>query len=155
MQMTEDSMNINATSSVDRKLLTFSLGREEASQTPYRSEEFDFQSWVKLAQDNPEAFEQLRQKRIEEAIRHHPGDQFKLRGLQWRIDAERGCSATPLKSCIRLTSQMWDSFYMMRDKLNDAMALLRNPQVVQSAPNRDSALVLPFRKARDHLEGEP
>lgn len=124
-------------------------------KVPYQGEDFDFQSWVKLAQDNPEAFEQLRQKRIEDAIRHHPGDQFKLRGLQWRIDAERGCSATPLKSCLRLTSQMWDSFYTMRDKLNDALGLLRTPHVAQSAPNQDSAQILPFRKSNDHLDGEP
>ncbi len=70
----------------------------------------EFEAWADLAENDPPAFEDLRQAAIEEAIQQAPaGSQQRLRGLQWRIDQERRRARTPLAACIRISQMMWES----------------------------------------------
>ena len=73
---------------------------------------FDFDKWVRLAQQDPAAFEALRKEVIEETIKGFPHDTWRSsEGLQFRIDMERRKSKTPMGSCIRLSN-------MLKEKLH-------------------------------------
>jgi len=71
---------------------------------------FVFDEWKALAETNPEAFEFIRQRMIESLIAEAE-DSERLKCLQWRIDAERKRSKTPMSACVRLSSMMLDSVY--------------------------------------------
>ncbi|MET0050653.1 MAG: DUF3135 domain-containing protein [Candidatus Thiodiazotropha sp.] len=69
----------------------------------------DFDDLLRLAQDDPERFEAVRQKTIATYIETLPDDrQDLMRRLQWRIDQERR-NRTPLSACIRISSLMWEN----------------------------------------------
>jgi hypothetical protein len=68
----------------------------------------DFDSWMRTAQEDPEAFEAMRLAAIEDVInRAREANRERLRRLQWRIDQERRLAKTPLSACIRLSRMMW------------------------------------------------
>jgi hypothetical protein len=68
----------------------------------------DFDSLMRTAQEDPEAFEAMRLAAIEEVInRAREANRERLRRLQWRIDQERRLAKTPLSACIRLSRMMW------------------------------------------------
>lgn len=68
----------------------------------------DFDSWMKTAREDPEAFEAMRLAAIEDVINRAPeANRERLRRLQWRIDQERRLAKTPLSACIRLSRMMW------------------------------------------------
>ena len=70
--------------------------------------EMDFDAWAELAQNDPEGFEALRLKAIEETIEKAPAEnRERLRRLQWRIDQERRLARTPMNACIRISRMMW------------------------------------------------
>ena len=77
--------------------------------------DIDFDAWMALYQSDPEEFEQRRailiQSVIDSAPRHY---QRRLKGLQFQIDMERRRTDSPLKSCLRISSMMWDMFDQMR-----------------------------------------
>ena len=80
-------------------------------------DKFDFDAWAMLARTAPDDFEQRRRAIVESQILSSDNDR-RLRGLQWRIDIERKRAHTPLKSCLRLSTMMWDSFVDLNDVLN-------------------------------------
>jgi len=70
----------------------------------------DFDSWVKLAREDPDRFEALRRKVIERAIERAPSHRRRrLRGLQWRIDNTRALAPNPTAACESISKMMWDS----------------------------------------------
>lgn len=74
---------------------------------------------LKLAQENPEALESLRQREIESLITSAPANvQRRLRGLQFQIDAKRSLSKTPMAACVAISQMMFDSVYELNDILN-------------------------------------
>lgn len=86
----------------------------------HQSDEFDFDLWAKLAQDDPEAFEVKRREAIEAAIGQAPdSEQQRLRGLQFRIDMERQRASNPLSACIRINKMLMDQFTLLRGALNE------------------------------------
>lgn len=107
----------------------------------------DFNEWLRLAQQDPEAFESIRLDMIDEVIQAAPEEQrVKLRCLQWRIDQERRRSRTPLGACIRLSHLMWDRV-MGENGLLDHIARLHG--VLESPPEEKlsspcSAKVIPL-----------
>ncbi|MDA1106976.1 MAG: DUF3135 domain-containing protein [Proteobacteria bacterium] len=112
--------------------------------------DFAFDTWLALANSDPEAFEKQRQDIVNQAIAGAPaGQQQRLRGLQWRIDKVRERSSTPLSACIRISGMMWDAVFG-NGGLVDSLQALRdaNPLTAQdrvTAPKpRSSASVLPF-----------
>ena len=75
------------------------------------NKKLDFDSAMRLAQDNPDAFEQYRREAIDGLIERIPArNQERLRRLQWRIDQERIRSGNAMSACVRLYEMMWDSF---------------------------------------------
>ena len=72
--------------------------------------DFDFDRWVALARDDPEAFERARTQALADVIARAPERlQPRLSGLQWRLDQERRLSGSPMAACLRMYSGMWDS----------------------------------------------
>ncbi|MFZ1548844.1 MAG: DUF3135 domain-containing protein [Candidatus Nitrotoga sp.] len=77
---------------------------------------FDFDGWAMLARTAPDDFEQRRRDVVESQISSSDNVR-RLRGLQWRIDVERERARTPLKSCLRLSTMMWDAFMDLNNVL--------------------------------------
>lgn len=72
--------------------------------------DFNFDEWQRLAKDEPERFESLRKQAIEDLMEKSPEDvRQRMRGLQWQIDQYRKTAKTPIASCIKISSMMWDS----------------------------------------------
>ena len=68
-----------------------------------------FEEWSALAEDDPQAFEAMREKVICDFLDHiPPHQQARLRGLQWRIDQIRDRSSNPMSATLDLYSMMWD-----------------------------------------------
>ncbi len=79
-------------------------------QTKSNCESFDFEYWSALAKNNPEAFESMRQKCLDELIAQAPvRARRRMEGLQWQIDLVRERSASPMAACLRISQMMWDS----------------------------------------------
>jgi len=71
--------------------------------------EFDFDQWVRLAQEDPDHFEQMRLQKIREMIEDAPEElRHRIEGLQWQIDQMRQTARNPMASCIKISSMMWD-----------------------------------------------
>ena len=104
---------------------------------------FDFDEWATLAKSAPDQFEMRRRTYIEHAISEST-DIRRMRGLQCRIDMERIRARTAMKSCLRITSLMWDSLFDCRDALNVFVNMTYRPEkkITQSMQN---AKVLSFR----------
>lgn len=84
---------------------------DEPSVTHFdRNRQFD--RLKELAARDPEAFEALRRRSIEEMLARVPADRReRLRGLQWRIEQARARAPNPLAACVTLSRMMWDSVY--------------------------------------------
>jgi hypothetical protein len=71
---------------------------------------FDFDAWVKLARQDPQAFEEKRKRIIEEAIQGAPAHkQQRLRCLQWKLDKIRETSRTPIIACLHINRLLWEN----------------------------------------------
>lgn len=81
----------------------------ENNKTPT---EFDFDHWVKVAEQDPEKFEEMRASLINDFMEQSP-EQFRkrLEGLQWQIDQVRNKSSNPMESCLAISNKMWEHFY--------------------------------------------
>lgn len=89
--------------------------------------EFDFDEWMTLNQNDPEAFERRRQELIEATIQAAPEEQQRrLKGVMFQVEMERRKAATPLDACMKVSSMMWEKFDEMRVNLN----ALANPEAL-------------------------
>lgn len=80
---------------------------------------FDFDHWMKLAEENPEVFEQKRQDKIQAFIKEVPKQrQQRLIGLQWRIDTEIKLANNPVDACLKIHQMMMDSVFETDGLLN-------------------------------------
>jgi len=112
---------------------------------------FDFETWAKLAKENPEEFERRRHEEIRKVIDARPDLRPRLEGLQFRLDAERKLARTPLKACLRMSTLMWESFYDLKDQLDGLAAETRGTAPLVSvststAPTQRSADIIPLRR---------
>lgn len=74
--------------------------------------EFDFDYWMKLAKNDPDAFEKERQNLILETIEEAPERiQRRLNGLQWSIDGRIKTAKNPMDGCLTVYQMMMDSVY--------------------------------------------
>ena len=78
---------------------------------------FDFEEWAALARLDPLAFEERRQEIVQRVVGKATHVR-RMAGLQWRIDQERIRARTPLKATLRISSMMWESFYVFAECLN-------------------------------------
>lgn len=82
-----------------------------------RLKKWDFDTWMHLAQQDPERFEALRAEAIERVIDSVTEDRkIHLRRLQWRIDQVRDRSKNPMAATVAISRMMWDSFQDLRDR---------------------------------------
>lgn len=107
--------------------------------------------WLRLAREDPEAFEREREAAIEALIASTPpGVQNRLRSLQCRIDLERRRAKTPLGAAIRLHGLMWERFENLRAALHAVSDA--GPTLVQAAQRErqtpPAAAVIPFARPR-------
>lgn len=88
------------------------VGRIKAREADMQRDSETFEYWLKLAKSDPALFEVKRLEAIEAAIQNAPVEkQQRLRGLQWRIDAERRKAKNPLDACLKVYNMMWDKVY--------------------------------------------
>ncbi|UTW49865.1 DUF3135 domain-containing protein [Bacterioplanoides sp. SCSIO 12839] len=91
-----------------------------------------FDDMLKLAQNNPEQLEQLRQQLVSNLISSAPqAYQRRLRGLQFQIDAERQIASNPMSSCIRISKMMHDCLFELKQVIE--------PETQKQPPSRSSA----------------
>lgn len=71
----------------------------------------DVDTLMRVAQDDPEGLESIRDTVIDALIESAPNEQIKrkLRGLCFKVDVERERAATPLAACIKLSQMMHNS----------------------------------------------
>ena len=122
---------------------------EKGSKMSKNEKEFDFDHWMKLAKDDPEAFEKQREAAIDGYISNVPGtvQRDRLQRLQWRVNKEREMAKSPMDAAIRIYDMMWESVGKNIDALQDlADALTGN--LADSVADRKvaEADILPFRK---------
>lgn len=102
-----------------------------------------FEELKRLAESQPDAFEHLRAELVENLIQNsNHGNQRRLRGLQFVIDAKRDLAGTPLKALIDIQKMMHESLY----RLNRALRLQQIHDLPEfgSAAERPSNNVLTF-----------
>lgn len=84
-----------------------------------RVEPPDHEFLARLAREDPDAYEALRHRLVNELIEHAPEHaQRRLRGLQFRIDGLRRLARTPLGATVKIYSLMWGSFLTLNQELS-------------------------------------
>ncbi len=74
--------------------------------------EFLFDKFMKLAVEDPEAFEKLREELLRQVIENtRPQIQQRLEDMQCRIDQERSAAGSSMKGCVKIFDMMVDYFY--------------------------------------------
>ena len=111
-----------------------------------KKHKFKFEEWSELSRKDPEAFEELRQKTINEFIDGAAVErQHRLRCLQWKIDRVREKNSTPLAACVAISGMMWDSLERLHKIYYDyenITSVKEGKRVLTPLP---SAAVLPFQ----------
>jgi hypothetical protein len=108
---------------------------------------FDFETWSKLAREDPGEFERRRAQAIRTVIDARPELRQRLEGLQFRIDAERKLARTPLKACLRISTLMWNSFYDLKDGLDGLVSETRGEAPLPAISKPREAEVIPLRRS--------
>lgn len=74
----------------------------------------------KMAEDDPDALEELRKAYVRGVIDSAPPEKRKLlERLQWKIDQRVALSSNPMHATIELSRMMNDSFQDLRSLLNE------------------------------------
>jgi hypothetical protein len=108
-------------------------------QDPDSGISFDFDAWVKLFLEDPQAFEIQRTRAIEQLIRQAPAHkQHRLRCLQWKLDRIRATAPNPLAASRRMNQLLWESLAGP----DGLIERLREPRAARPAP--DPGKVIPF-----------
>ncbi|MBN0985862.1 DUF3135 domain-containing protein [Amphritea pacifica] len=127
-------------------------------QHPYKPLDFDHLS--ELAQIKPRVLERYLRWQINKLIsRAKPEERVRLRQLQFRIDAIRYRSKTPLAACIKISQMMHDEFWRLRQALNYTTEEPNNLVVTEASPDRTArsrgkVVVLPPRTDADSRSAE-
>jgi len=89
--------------------------------------DFDFDEWMRLAKEDPDAYESMREKMIQDVIDStSPEVKRRMEGLQWKIDQIRTTSTNPMSSCLKISQMMWENV-TGEDGLLDHMRQLSDP----------------------------
>lgn len=83
-----------------------------------------FDELKKLAEQDPDKLEALRQQWVEETISDAPEKfQRRLRGLQFQIDMEREKAKNPVSACVRVSKMMHDSLAKLYETITQESAI--------------------------------
>jgi uncharacterized protein DUF3135 len=117
------------------------------------STEFNFDEWAKLAKENPDAYEDMRQKMIQEVIDStSPEVKRRMEGLQWKIDQIRSTSTNPMASCLKISQMMWDNV-LGEDGLLENMRQLSEPtEIAKLNKPKESATIISINNNNTDLE---
>ena len=111
--------------------------------------DFDFDQWVRLAQEDPDRFEEIRQKKIDGIIESVPEEfRNRIRGLQWQIDQMRQTAKNPMASCIKITTMMWDTV-LGDDGLVKSIENLGKPRKTGGQKEPRQAKIIELGKSRE------
>jgi hypothetical protein len=114
-----------------------------------KARRFDIQTWIELAESDPDKFEAMRAEAIERVIAaSSEKHQKRLRSLQWRVDKLRERSATPMAATIAISRLMWDSFYRLHDSYQDLAGRKDAPRLGARPAASQSAEIIPFPPVR-------
>lgn len=78
---------------------------------------FDFDYWKHLAEQDPAAYFEVRDRALRAFIAAHPGEEAVLVELQARIDATRVLAGSPIQACRELLGQVEDQLMLLSFKL--------------------------------------
>ncbi len=110
------------------------------------TDRFDFDTWMHLFEENPEAFEAKRQQEIDRFMADLSDKSRERMGkLQWRIDKERERSSSPMESCLRVHNMMWDSVYGERGLLYGLELLIETCETQEV--RQKTAEILEFKRS--------
>jgi hypothetical protein len=113
--------------------------------TPQNRPRIEFDAWVSLARENPQAFEKKRIYALNQAILEAPPRlQHRLRCLQWKLDRIRETSANPLAASIQMQQLLWDYLTGPRGLLARLQGMVSPAMVEQSASS--TAKILEFHR---------
>jgi len=108
------------------------------------AKQMNFDDWLNLAMNDPEAFEIARTDAIQGFLASVPlRNRQRLTGLQWRIDMMRNQSKTPMAACQAIYSMMWDKLAGDHGMLDGLKALAN--QKIQHFEPLHNATILPFQ----------
>jgi len=103
----------------------------------------DFDGWSALARSNLQAFENCRERVIEEAIRRAPVHrQQRLRRMQWKLNQIRNTSRTPMIACLRMNRLLWQAVTGERGLL----VCLNRPDALRRGADQSTDRVIPFER---------
>ena len=104
---------------------------------------FDFDAWVTLARQDPQAFEEKRKCIIEDAIQGAPAHkQQRLRCLQWKLDKIRETSRTPMIACLQINRLLWENVTGEHGLLNSLQLLQADQPVRRSRRTKAEVITL-------------
>lgn len=107
---------------------------------------FEFETWQRLAKEDPERFEARRLEAIQRFIDSAPeSKQARLRGLQWQVDQARARAKSPMGACARVSALMWESV-AGRDGLLESLTSLGEVTTGSQRTERTPGAVLPFKR---------
>lgn len=108
----------------------------------------DFDAWSALARSDPQAFEDCRDRIINEAIQRAPAHkQQRLRRMQWKLNQIRNTSRTPMVACLRMNRMLWEA--VIGDKgLLDCLLHPNDSRRRPATTDKPSAKIIPFEQSR-------
>jgi hypothetical protein len=108
----------------------------------------DFDAWSALARSDPQAFEDCRDRIINEAILGAPAHkQLRLRRMQWKLNQIRNTSRTPMIACLRMNRMLWEAVIGDRGLL-DCLHYPNDSRRCSDAPGKPVARIIPFGQPR-------
>ena len=97
-----------------------------------------FEALLKMAKQDPEALESLRQEHVQYAIDCAPeADRQRLAGLQFQIDGMRRTAKNPMAACINISKMMHDSLHQLKTYIDE-------DETPMTAAPQEAAKVLAF-----------
>jgi hypothetical protein len=108
----------------------------------------DFDAWSALARADPQAFEDCRDRIINEAILRAPAHrQLRLRRMQWKLNQIRNTSRTPMIACLRMNRMLWEAVIGDRGLL-DCLVHPYDSRRRPDGADKPTARIIPFGKTR-------
>jgi len=102
--------------------------------------------WAQLAQQDPDAFEEMRVELLDEFIKNSPTSiQKRLEGIQWKIDLIRQHADSSAEVLTEISKMMWESTQQLGQKQQDLLNLCTGKET-DTISNLESAQILNFRQ---------
>lgn len=108
--------------------------------------DFDFDQWTRIAQQEPEKFEAMRQQMIDELIAQAPAHlKPRMTGLQWQVDQIRKQASNPMAACLQISQKMWANVLGE----NGLLEVLQEPKkIISTLEKAPAGKVLMFERPK-------